>query len=406
MEVLKLINSVPVSKGVDIVDIINKLKEEYERSQLILQNYQLPIIIKEDFQYLPTLKSLLGQYLKQIKNSVLVDQETKMKTENNIEDILKAIEVYYDANIYEARKIIYNMLSRYKDDDYIISNLDDSPALRGVTRLSTNSYFDQVAAAPLSFFRARVGNEDFSRKDFLHIPFNKRGLVSTQRFSIAGVPCMYFGATSYVCWLELKKPRYDEFHISSYTLPKELRVLNLAITQGIVSGFTMGNEHKEYAMSMIELFPLVMATSFKVIDGERVFKSEYIVSQLIMQCLTELGVEGVAYISKQIEHNDLSIQLGNENFPTCVNLAIPMKNNKNDQYSELAKKIPLTEPIKMDECISLIQNASFNKQVVAYPNLFDSQLTQNGVRRDYKKLEFSEIDDFLVNQKHVSYNNL
>lgn len=406
MVVLKLINSGLVSKGVDIVDIINKLKEEYERSQLILQNYHLPIIIKEDFQYLPTLKSLLDQYLKQIKNSFLVDQETKIKTENNIEDILKAIEVYYDANIYEARKIIYNMLSRYKDDDYIISKLDDSPALRGVTRFSTNSYFDHIATAPLSFFRARVSNEDFSRKDFLHIPFNKRGLVSTQRFSIAGVPCMYFGATSYVCWLELRKPRYDEFHISSYTLPKELRVLNLAITQGIISGFTMGNEHKEYAMSMIELFPLVMATSFKVIDGERVFKSEYIVSQLIMQCLTELGVEGVAYISKQIEHNDLSIQLGNENFPTCVNLAIPMKNNKNDQYSELAKKIPLTEPIKMDECISLIQNASFNKQVVAYPNLFDSQLTQNGVRRDYKTLEFSEIDDCLVNQKHVSYNNL
>ncbi|MGH1215569.1 RES domain-containing protein [Bacillus cereus] len=389
-----------------MVDIKNKLKEEYERSFLILQNYQLPIIIREDFQYFPTLKALLGQYLKQIKNSFLIDQETKMKTEDNIEDILKAIEVYYDANIYEARKIIYNMLSRYKDDDYIISNLDDSPALRGVTRFSTNSYFDQIAAAPLSFFRARVSKKEFSRKDFLHIPFNKRGLVSTQRFSIAGVPCMYFGATSYVCWLELNKPRYDELHISSYTLPKELRVLNLAITQGIVSGFTMGNEHKEYAMSMIELFPLVMATSFKVIEGDRVFKSEYIVSQLIMQCLTELGVEGVAYISKQIEHNDLSIQLGNENFPTCVNLAIPMKNNKNDQYSELAKKIPLTEPIKIDKCISLIQNTSFNKQVVAYPNLFDSQLTQSGVRRDYKTLEFSEIDDFLVNQKHVSYNNL
>ncbi|MBY0134064.1 RES domain-containing protein [Bacillus cereus] len=388
------------------MDIKNKLKEEYERSFLILQNYQLPIIIREDFQYFPTLKALLGQYLKQIKNSFLIDQETKMKTEDNIEDILKAIEVYYDANIYEARKIIYNMLSRYKDDDYIISNLDDSPALRGVTRFSTNSYFDQIAAAPLSFFRARVSKKEFSRKDFLHIPFNKRGLVSTQRFSIAGVPCMYFGATSYVCWLELNKPRYDELHISSYTLPKELRVLNLAITQGIVSGFTMGNEHKEYAMSMIELFPLVMATSFKVIEGDRVFKSEYIVSQLIMQCLTELGVEGVAYISKQIEHNDLSIQLGNENFPTCVNLAIPMKNNKNDQYSELAKKIPLTEPIKIDKCISLIQNTSFNKQVVAYPNLFDSQLTQSGVRRDYKTLEFSEIDDFLVNQKHVSYNNL
>lgn len=388
------------------MDIKDILKEAYERCQLLLQNYQLPIIINEDFEYITTLKFVLNQYLKEIKNSLLVNQETKLRTENNIKDILNAIEVYYDANIYQAREIIYNMLNRYKENDYIISSLDDSPALRGATRLSTNSYFNLVAAAPLSFFRARVSNRDFSRKDFLHIPFNKRGLISTQRFSIAGVPCMYFGATSYVCWLELSKPGYDEFHISSYTLPKELKVLNLAITQGIVSGFTMGNEHKEYAMSMIELFPLVMATSFKVIEGDRVFKSEYIVSQLIMQCLTELGVDGVAYISKQIEHNDLSVQLGNENFPTCVNLAIPMKNNKNGQYSELAKKIPLTEPIKMEACISLTQNAPINKQVVAYANLFDSQLTQNGERRDYKTLEFSEIDDYLINQKHVPYNNL
>ncbi|MCU5378634.1 RES domain-containing protein [Bacillus cereus] len=400
---------------------IKVLQEAYERSQLSLQNYQLPIIINKDFEYINTLKFVLSQYLKQIKNSLLVDQETKLKTENNIEDILKAIEVYYDANISQAREIIYNMLNRYKENDYIISNLDDSPALRGATRLSANSYFYNMATAPLSFFKARVSQKKFSRKDFLHIPFDNRGAVSTQRFSIAGVPCMYFGATSYVCWLELNRPKYDEFHISSYVLPKELRVLNLAINQGIISGYTMGNEQKEYAMSMIELFPLVIATSFKVMDKDkdkdkdkdtntdkgkdRVFKSEYIVSQLIMQCLTELGLEGVAYISKQIEHNDLSLQLGNENFPTCVNLAIPMKNNKNDYYSELAKDIPLTEPISLELCISIIQNASINKQLVAYSNLFDSALTHNGERINYKALKFSKIDDYLINQKHVSYNN-
>ncbi|MGN4457462.1 hypothetical protein [Bacillus cereus group sp. MYBK57-1] len=44
---------------------------------------------------------------------------------------------------------------------------------------------------------------------------------------------MYFGTTSYVCRLELNKPEYNEFHSSFYVLPKELRVLNLAITQGI-----------------------------------------------------------------------------------------------------------------------------------------------------------------------------
>lgn len=62
--------------------------------------------------------------------------------------------------------------------------------------------------------------------------------------------------------------------------------------------------------------------------------------------------------------------------------------------------------LNMESCISLIQNTSINKQFVAYANLFDSELTHNGERIDYKTLKFSKIDDYLINQKHVSYNNL
>src|SRR5690606_13295688 len=110
-------------------------------------------------------------------------------------------------------------------------------------------------------YRARIGSGNFSKTDFLHIPFNKRGLVSTQRFSIAGVPSMYFGLTSYVCWLELDKPADNLFNIAAYELPKVMKVLNLAIPQSMINGYSNDDNLVDQFISMIELFPLVIATS-------------------------------------------------------------------------------------------------------------------------------------------------
>ena len=52
-------------------------------------------------------------------------------------------------------------------------------------------------------FRARVQREGDApptiRKDMFHIPFEKRHLVSGQRFSIHGVPSVYLGESIYDC---------------------------------------------------------------------------------------------------------------------------------------------------------------------------------------------------------------
>lgn len=183
---------------------------------------------------------------------------------------------------------------------------------------------------PLSFFRARLNNSCLDKKDMLHIPFYNRELVSTQRFSIPGVPCLYLGTTSYVCWLEMDKPQDNIFNISSFKLPKDLKILNLAIDTNLIknqiqlvnqsSGKKKDNNTKLLNL-MIELMPLVYATSFSIKNTNRKFKSEYIISQLIMQCLNELKIDGIAYISKKVKNSILA-------FPQCINLAIPMKTNK------------------------------------------------------------------------------
>jgi hypothetical protein len=375
-----------------------RLKAELDRMAPLKEfKFVLPIKVENDCDYKNTLMVVLDKYLKCIEGKV--DISVYEKTENNVSLIKEAIRHYYDANISKAKEAINNILKTYTSNNYIVSALDDSPAFRGITRVLPSPINSDLAKASLSFFKARTRKKKYSREDFLHIPFNKRGLVATQRFSIAGVPCMYFGASSYVCWLELGKPEDTEFTVSSYQIPKKIKILNLAITQGLVNGFSQQNQH-----SLIEFFPLVIATSFSVSEDNRQFKSEYIISQLIMQSLADIGIDGVAYISKRIEHNNPSIQTGNENFPSCVNLAIPMKNDNKEVYSKFARDIRLSEPINFDKYLESNPNPSGSK--VSYANLFEySTVTHNGEGVNYSTLPYSRVDNYLVNLEHRNYEN-
>ncbi|GAB1779561.1 hypothetical protein PMEGAS67_50380 [Priestia megaterium] len=366
-----------------------------QKMPLVNFPHTLPITIEEDCDYEKKISSVLDEYLRCIQGTI--SSEVYNKVSQNINSIKTAIEYYYEANISEAKKAIANVLKPYIDDKYIVSSLDDSPALRGTTRISSNSIGKQYSQAALTFFKARPSNENYSREKFLHIPFNKRGKVTTQRFSIAGVPCMYFGASSYVCWLELGKPISEKFTISSYEVPKEIKILNLAITKDLVHGFS-----KQNIDSLVEFFPVVIATSFTVSDNKRQFKSEYIISQLIMQSLADFGIDGVAYISKRIEHDTSGASTGNENFPLCVNLAIPMKKDNPGIYSKFAKNLRLTEPSNYNDYLILKPQSKGNK--ISYANLFEqAQVTEKGQKINYNELAYSKFDDYLVNMEHLNY---
>lgn len=368
---------------------------------LELNAFKLPIVINNDSDYLDNLGSKLRLFLENIHNRQHVDTNLFIRTQHNVEKIIEAIRSYYDADISKARQLIFEMLEPYKNNPFIISNLETSPAFRGISRQRhihdpMNRDNASMAYHPLSFFKARVGTGTFDKGDFLHIPFNKRGIVSTQRFSIAGVPCMYFGLTSYVCWLELDKPPENEFNVSSYWIPNTTKVLNLAGSQDLINGLSNFGDFTDEMQSLIELFPLIIATSFKVKENGRSFRSEYIISQLVMQCLSDLDVEGVAYISKRVESDSL-------NFPMCVNLAIPMRNNQSN-YSEFTRTLPLTKSINFAEYKKMLRPPVPAERREAFCNSFDQRIPYLGTMIYYNQLEFSTFDTYLFSQPHEPAN--
>ena len=81
-------------------------------------------------------------------------------------------------------------------------------------------------------FRVRASrNKYLSKKEIFHIPFEERGKVNNQRFSIDGFPCLYLGSSIYVCWEELNRPNFDNLFISKFKLKtKRPNILDLTFS--------------------------------------------------------------------------------------------------------------------------------------------------------------------------------
>lgn len=402
--------------------------------EINLKYFNMPIKLDYDKDYYSELKKKLNDYKNYIKNINCISENVIDDVEENVKLIIKSVKCYYNGDIAKAKNKIIKLLKKYTTNDFIISELDKSYAFRGLAPFSElldeekDGYMNdyrEMNEYPLSFFKARLGNSTFEKKDMLHIPFCNRELVSTQRFSIPGVPCLYLGTTSYVCWLEMDKPQDSVFNVSSFKLPEDLKILNLVIDYELINNQVKNlkkfennkgkkEENIKLLQSIIEIFPLVYATSFSVNNKERKFKSEYIVSQLIMQCLSELKINGIAYASKKVKDSTRA-------FPQCINLAIPMKTNKKfqfenerDKYAHICENILLTEPVNLSEFIKMGGNnkahaigtwmPTFNYKFFSEDFSHQSLVYLSGKEILYKWTEFANFDNYIFALKHDKAN--
>ncbi|MCP4180319.1 MAG: hypothetical protein GY756_21355 [bacterium] len=129
-----------------------------------------------------------------------------------------------------------------------------------------------------NFYRIRNKDDNFtfSSLDMFHIPFEFRGKVNTQRFSIPGFPSLYLGRTLYVCWEELNRPHIDSFQSVRLKSTKGISFLDL--TPPIITDKNIySSEVYKYFMT----WPLIACCSIKVKGYSDTFKPEYIIPQLL-----------------------------------------------------------------------------------------------------------------------------
>ncbi|WP_299764565.1 hypothetical protein [uncultured Dokdonia sp.] len=207
------------------------------------------------------------------------------------------------------------------------------------------------------YFRARIYDKTFNKSDinnFLHIPFNKRGLVGNQRFSVSGQPMLYLGKSIYGIKKELSTPinnlaisafipYYKDFYSKKYFTIKNTLFDTIAKTLPEIAkdheidyddSFLTPNRNsikkdiKKSIFSQILTFPVEKKSSFI---------SEYVLPQMTTTALLENNFNGIVFPSTKdfSELKNYNIRSDHES-----NFAIFVNYSESNQYDdELLKNL-------------------------------------------------------------------
>ena len=254
----------------------------------------------------------------------------------------------WDGIVQKNKKLIdainNSVLNYYKGQHFKAFNFLKKKTidLNEFTKNFNNDNFGQC------YYRMRKFKNNVSPdyKDMFHIPFNMRTKVSTQRFSAPGYPCLYLGASAYICWEEMQKPHLDECYVSLFKLnssSKTIKVFDLSLKYEDNNLFlTKKKEIDSDFTSYLLRLPLILACMVKVAKPDDSFKPEYIIPQLLMEhIIITKDLKGIVYTSV-CQNNDFDFEPEKK-----LNFVFPavMKYNEKWKYSkELCEMFQLTKP--------------------------------------------------------------
>lgn len=229
------------------------------------------------------------------------------------------------------------------------------------------------------FYRMRSNEkkESFDREDLFHIPYNKRGLVKTQRYSMPGYPCLYLGYSLIACWEEMHRPSLDNIMFSAFMLTHDAEFLSLTIPSTELWVANIEN--------YINVIPLIIACMIHVDDYSNPYKIEYTIPQLITEWFivhrsnSHHNMLGLEYTSVHINKDF--------DFPQTIynNLALPVRDFTTlDFCSTLKKAFVLTKPTSEE-----IERIKKGSRLSAYSDEGESDVLQD----NYRHSLFGELEE-------------
>jgi hypothetical protein len=239
------------------------------------------------------------------------------------------------------------------------------------------------------FYRIRKGNHnnEIIAENFFHIPFEYRGKVSSQRFSIPGFPSLYLGRTVYICWEELNRPNINEF--SSLRLNSKVSINYIDLAPPYFEHNLFKAKYYKYLM----IWPLIFACTIKVKNIDDYFKPEYIIPQLLLEWIRNVKrIDGIRYWSTHVKENPLTFK------GEFYNLVLPVKKNKDTGLCDnLCNKFEATEIVSWQSLEFATSGANFiatNKNKVIDSKMEHLELIK-GRKYPYSYSVFGKMEQYL-----------
>ena len=224
------------------------------------------------------------------------------------------------------------------------------------------------------FFRGRKSKKLLSKEDLYHIPFNKRHLVSNQRYSLTGQPMFYFGLSVLNVLTELRQPinSFEDVHLScfintdnslriyDFTNPFQSQIGSLdRITKSVEDakidyfdtyyGNNMENHPKEFYK-----FIFLCVCSFKRNNENTNFVEEYVIPQMLTEITRKNKFDGILFSSTRI-NKDIAYSTDTLNFGKYKeNLVLFTEYNKDGKFDfDLIEKFIVSKPIRETDFIEI-----------------------------------------------------
>lgn len=255
-------------------------------------------------------------------------------------------------------------------------------------------------------YRMRTGsNHYYSRKEMFHIPFELRGIVTTQRYSVPGLPCLYLGSSSFVCWEEMNRPDLNTIHTSMFAIKpdRNLKLLDLGFPPTSISesikylmSIDFGSERWQNFLNAFRgylvIWPVIAACSVRVLNKSDAFKPEYIIPQLLLQWVRiSSNYDGICYFSVA------SNSLDSDNSHLFLNYAFPVKNNEKEGHCRNLKELFwVTQPVPW-QIFQLYKNSGEVLRIKDNQSGYFEPLA--GSKIPYAYTDFAKLEAFLIDKQ-------
>lgn len=340
-----------------------------------LNRFDFITTVDKDDQYRRHIENRMTSYI-EIVNKITNEYDEDL---NDLKCyLLKCFDYMINGEVMNAHKKVVELFSLFHKKFYV-HDMDLGNSI--------NIYRD----VNKFLYKGRVGGweKKYDRKDIFHIPFNKRELIKTQRFSIPGVPSLYLSHSIMGVWEELNRPSLDELFVSRFEISEDIKVLDLGLCP-----FDFDIIKSSLSDPFNELYPIrkklfdkfILTNLIKIVSLVRIeaksryFKSEYVLPQILLLVGVEMNLfDGIRYPSVKV--NSDSYIFSNYVLPA-------FQKEKNDFYSTyLTSKIKLTLPINIG----------------IYNNLLSAKKVSTEDENLYRKNTIIKLNDDLLGLYGNSY---
>lgn len=305
----------------------------------------------KDFDYLAYVDSLVELYLEEVAK---LDEESLNSLNHVFDDLPQDFKPSRDFDFKRDVRNIANLVLDVLQTSFKCYHEEAYEKLKSFFIADRFFYLGMLPQLEVDdrsgcFYRIRQDKIDLSKGDgeLFHIPFDKRHLVSAQRYSIPGYPALYLGGDFFTSWCEMNRPKLEGLSYAKFKFKKQFRFLDLGLPYKEDS--TLWEKY-----SLCAMYPLLMACMVRVKFANAAFKPEYLMPQMMMKLVRDNGahLQGIAYMSNKMPTKSDSYSRASRNLVVCVYNTLCKSGYDKDLASKMQMtKIKFVTKEQVDEAI-------------------------------------------------------